>query len=158
MGGPKPTASPNDQPAKDLVWFCPLCYASEDGGSGGYPAAETHCLNCGASRSAIHIPRWAIKCIREQAAFVGTRYYPSDETREEAAELRTLRAMAPSNPGRTARKLAAHPGDPPNQWEVRQHQGGDRCTSIFVTATSAGEALAKAKTSLPYVPQADLDP
>lgn len=81
-----------------LLDFCPGCFATaEDSSGGGAPIPEgNYCTNCG-NVGLLNIPRWAVESIRAQASFVGKRYYPIDEDRDQAAELAFLRARMPDH-------------------------------------------------------------
>ena len=130
--------------ANEEICFCPRCFASEDGGSWGPGATASHCANCGAGGSALKLPRWAVQSIREQASWVGKRYYPNQEDKDLAAEIEALRALVPVMPGRSAE---------PNEdgsWSVVQKTKTSNIV-VYVEATSASEALRKAHTQLPYV-------
>ena len=84
----------------DIRDFCPRCFASDMSGSWDQTVVGNHCYNCGASPS-VRLPDWAVDCIREQASWVGKRYYPNDEDKEMAAELKELRSRMTEFPGRT---------------------------------------------------------
>lgn len=128
----------------EQINFCPCCFASSDGGSGGCNVMDGHCLNCGAGSSeAIKLPRWAIEEIRKNASWVGKRYYPSEEDKTHDNELKQLRSLLPNKlPGRTATKSGYG-------WHVVQllHNGN---VSTYVQADTEEEALEKAKTLLPF--------
>ena len=135
-----------DEERLKLRRFCPRCFADEKTGSWGHVVTGSHCTNCGSS-STVDIPEWAIDSLREQASWVGKRYYPNEEDRQARKELELLRSKMTEFPGRTA-VLAGH-----GQWHVKQVTGPSSYTSSFVTANSAAEALERAKTSLPYIEQ-----
>lgn len=129
-----------------LIPFCPGCLGSIDDSSWGELVAEGYCCNCG-NASTIMIPRWAVKSIREQASWVGKRYYPHKEDRERSAELEALRALAPDDPERTVKPVE----DPPGHFETKQptEKGS---LSTWVRAGSLDEAKLKAKVVLPFRP------
>jgi len=134
-----------DSPGLKLRRFCPRCFADEETGSWNHVVTGSHCTNCGSS-STIDIPGWAIDSIREQASWVGKRYYPNQEDYENRHELRLLRSKMTEFPGRTARPT--HGGD---GWVVEQRTGPNTLTSTLVSAASADEALGRVKAELPYV-------
>jgi hypothetical protein len=131
---------------KESILFCPRCFASGDDSSWGDPVVDGHCFNCGAGGSSISIPRWAVESIREQASWVGKRYYPHEEDRERAEETALLRAIAPDDP---RRKVTVDP-DNPRRYRVEQPTKRG-WTSTGVTASSLEEAREKAKLVLPYM-------
>lgn len=134
------------------IEFCPRCFASSEDGSWGCTVQGNYCENCSASGS-VTIPVWAIKSIREQASWVGKRFYPDREDEEASTELRALRCLAPECKGRTARPIE----DDLDRWWVTQEQGGGRSTSISVEASCESDALDKARPRLPYVPASALE-
>lgn len=129
-----------------LMRFCPRCFADEETGSWRHVVTGSHCTNCGSS-STIDIPAWAIGSIREQASWVGKRYYPIEEDRQARKELALLRSKMTEFPGRSVRFSEG------NGWVVEQRTGPRTITSVFITADNAEEALAAAKTMLPYTEQ-----
>lgn len=130
--------------------FCPRCFADNLGGSWGEGVLSGHCMNCGAS-PAITIPAWAVRSIREQASWVGKRYYPCDEDREISAELETLRAMLTDFPGRFAEST-----NEPGSFRVTQLLPGGGRVWMVVDATTINEALDRLKTKLRYVSREQL--
>lgn len=129
------------------LWFCPCCFASSENGSWNHTAYEGGCSNCGAGPS-IQLPPWAIDSIRQQASWVGKRYYPHAEDQEHSREVRALRSIVKEFPGRTACENVANPG-----WSVTQVMpDGSKCSMYFFNAKSEAEALALARLELPYVP------
>ncbi len=136
----------------EYVLFCVMCFADSVDGSWGHTVVETtsgsHCLNCGASGSGVAMPRWAVESVRKNASWVGCRYYPNQDDRERGAELVHLRALVPHFPGRTAAPIPDHP----DRWAVTQRLADSKTVSVAVTASSEDEALAAARTQLPYVP------
>lgn len=137
----------------ELTYFCSLCFASSEGGSWGVGTVENYCLNCGAAGGTIHVPIWAVKEIRRNASWVGSRYYPNDEDKETWTELRALRAFPKIFPGRSASRLKDE-DDGKQRWQVRQVISvGDngKSISVFVEAESAEQAIEAARYSLPYV-------
>ena len=139
---------------KDQLGFCPLCFASSEGGSWGVGVIGDHCLNCGAGGT-IEIPRWAVDSIRAQASWVGRRYYPGPEDVENAGELRNLRALPNAFPGRSAEQDKKEK----YRWWVKQElpsETGSKSVSMSVKATSAEDAIEASRYLLPYVPEEDL--
>ena len=125
-----------------------MCFASETGGSWNHVVipmpAGGYCTNCG-NGSTVPLPEWAIKSIREQASWVGKRYYPADEDREAQAERSALLALVTAFPGRAAEPDKLTPG----RWMVFQ-AGPKFTTSTSVEAASADEAMRK--SGLRYFP------
>ncbi len=137
--------------------FCVKCFASEKSSSWGGQVVEGHCLNCGAGGTTIQIPTWAVEEIRKNASWVGKRYYPATEDLENQRELKALRERMTEFPGRSARCVGALNETPEERalspmWEVKQSTGEDSECCVYVRAATEAEALAKAKTQLPYVP------
>jgi len=142
-------AAEDDEPGV----FCARCFASDRDSSWGDPAASDHCFNCGAGGCTVPIPRWAIKMIRENASWVGKRYYACPEDRELSAELRYLRSLAPPPPGRTVRR-ADYDGCNENDWVVKQEYPDGSSTTTTVRADCDEQARLAGQTALPYpVPQ-----
>lgn len=137
---------------KEPLDFCPVCFASSEGGSWGVGVIGDHCMNCGAGGT-VRIPRWAVDSIRAQASWVGRRYYPGPEDRERAAELKALRALPTSFPGRRAVKDK----NEQYRWWVTQDLPGNKNVSSSFKATSAEDAMEASRYSLPYVPAEDLE-
>jgi hypothetical protein len=127
--------------------FCTRCFASEDNSSWGGEVIQSRCFNCGAGGFVIEIPTWAIESIREQASWVGKRYYPSKEDLEAAQELKKLRATITSFNGRSAKQSSLDS----SQWIVTQQLPGNSTTFVVIAASSESDALEKAKTLLPFV-------
>ena len=75
--------------------FCPGCFATENDSSGGGALVPEYCMNCGGSP--ITVPRWAALSIRQQASWVGKRYYPNEEDEVRSAELKILRPLLPDH-------------------------------------------------------------
>jgi hypothetical protein len=137
---------------KEILGFCPGCFASTEGGSWGVGVIGDHCMNCGATGT-VQIPRWAVDSIRAQASWVGRRYYPGPEDQERAAELKALRALPPSFPGRRAEEDKHEK----YRWWVTQDLPGNKNVSSMFKATSAADAIEASRYSLPYVPAEDLE-
>lgn len=129
-----------------LISFCPSCLGSSDDSSWGELVTEGYCCNCG-NASTIMIPRWAVKSIREQASWVGKRYYPHEEDVKTRAELEALRALAPDDPERTV----TPDEDTPGRFDVRQPTERGHI-STGVRAGCLEEARLKAKLVLPFRP------
>lgn len=125
-------------------YFCPRCFADDEGGSWGEGVVGNGalCANCGAM-GAIAIPAWAVASIREQASWVGKRYYPHAEDREHSREVRYLRSIAPPAAGVTAEHME---GAKWNHWCVTSGT-----TSIMpIVAASEEAAIREGRLSLPY--------
>jgi len=127
-----------------LISFCPSCFGSSDDSSWGESVTDRYCYNCGNS-TVITIPRWAVKSIRQQASWVGKRYYPNEEDIERHKELEVLRALAPDNPERTVSKTYE-----PRSFKTQQPNDRGGTTSTWVKADSMDEARIKAKVVLPF--------
>jgi hypothetical protein len=132
----------------DHLDFCPGCFATDEDGSWGCTVIGDYCMNCGAGGT-VRIPRWAVKSIRRQASWVGKRYYPNDEDFERHAELKALRALPASFPGRTTEQDQQDP----NRFWVKQKLTDNKSVSISVVASSHHEAMEASRFSLPYVPE-----
>lgn len=131
----------------NVLFFCPPCFATEEEGSGGSTCDGVYCYNCG-SGGTVALPRWAIVSIREQASWVGKRFYPHDEDREAHDELAALRRRMTTFPGRTARP----PTDTKPKWRVEQKRGKST-VMVWVDADSEEEALEQTKDRLPWCPE-----
>lgn len=135
--------------AEKVIVFCPRCFASSDGGSWGDGCDEGHCFNCGASNSTVRLPRWAIESIRQQASWVGKRYYAHEEDHVIAAELLALRKLVRKFPGRTVERH-------PTGWWVKQEMPDGTQQMICVDrkrAKTAPRAFGQARLLLHYVPE-----
>ena len=138
---------------KTPALFCTRCFASDTDGSWDHvvldgAAESNYCTNCGGGNTSVKIPRWAVEDIRQNASWVGKRYYPHREDYEKAEELKLLRSKTLIFPGRSAEKLED------GKWRVTQvlpKGWGALNTSIYVDAYDEAEALRIAKTQLPYV-------
>jgi len=143
-------AAEDDEPGV----FCTRCFASDRDSSWGDPAASDHCFNCGAGGCTVPIPGWAIKFIRESASWVGKRYYPSQEDREQALELRYLRSLVPPPPGRTV-KRADYDVIHEHDWVVKQEYPDGSSITTTVRADCDEQARLAGQIALPYpVPKA----
>lgn len=129
----------------DIRDFCPRCFASDMSGSWDQTVVGNHCYNCGAGPS-VRLPDWAVDCIREQASWVGKRYYPNDEDKEMAAELKELRSRMTEFPGRTIEHIDI------GQFRVTQRLNERTTHVIVVRADTQEEAWEKSKTRLPFIP------
>jgi hypothetical protein len=127
--------------------FCPCCFADEASGSWHHVVVSGYCTNCG-NGSTVLLPRWAIDSIREQASWVGKRYYPHKEDAERHAERDALLALVTRFPGRTATPAEGMDAD---QWSVRQEMPGGLSVTTLVRAETAEEAMRKCR--LCYVPE-----
>lgn len=76
----------------DIVDFCPRCFADTRGGSWGHTANDWGCTNCG-SPSTVAVPAWVVDSVRENASWVGKRYYPCQEDKDDQRELEYLRSL-----------------------------------------------------------------
>jgi len=147
-------ASKEADPHHELLNFCARCFASDDGGSWGVGTIDGHCFNCGAGWTGeLKLPRWAVESIRAQASWVGRRYYPGPEDQERVAELKALRALPTSFPGRRAEEDKQEK----YRWWVTQDLPGNKNVSSMFKATSAADAIEASRYSLPYVPAEDLE-
>jgi hypothetical protein len=140
----------------ELLNFCARCFASDDGGSWGCGTIDGHCFNCGAGWTGeLKLPRWAIESIRSQASWVGRRYYPGPEDRENHEEIRRLRALPKTFPGRSAERDK----EDKYRWWVSQDlpsSTGSKRVTTSVKATSADDAIEASRYSLPYISEEDL--
>lgn len=99
------------------------------------------------------MPIWAIDSIRQNASWVGKRYYPSQEDREQALELRYLRSLAPPPSGRTV-KRADYDGSNEHDWVVKQEYPDGSSVTTMVKADFDEQAWLAGQIALPYpVPQ-----
>jgi len=144
------------------ILFCCLCFASEDNSSWGEPLIEGHCFNCGAGNSTFKLPRCAVESIREQASWVGKRYYPNKEDYEAAEERKRLLACVKKFPGRSIEPAMEldRDGNEVRQeyrWRVKQMTPGALWSSTSVTAKTKEEAWEKARLcSLTYYDEESL--
>lgn len=138
-----------------MVLFCCLCFANDsDGGSWGGGISPQHCFNCGAGGSVVSIPAFVSDEIRKNASWVGKRYYPCEEDLENHAELVALRNTITEFPGRTAEACTDRNGD--KYWRVQQNTGNGLYTSQTfprLEGETPADGLAKARTSMRYVPE-----
>jgi hypothetical protein len=138
-------------PHLDILSFCPCCFATDEDGSWNHTVENGYCMNCGAN-GAVQIPRYAVDSIRNQASWVGKRYYPNEEDREQHAELKRLRALPRAFPGRSARQ---DPFDKYSYYVTQQLPGGKSIASTF-KANSHEDAIEASRFSLPYVTEEEL--
>jgi hypothetical protein len=135
------------EPLHDTILdFCPRCFATDLDGSWEHTVVSGHCTNCG-SGGTVKLAKWAVDSIRQQASWVGKRYYPIKEDTEQAEELKLLRNSMTVFPGRTIEHTDL------NQFRVTQKTGKNSTIVTFVTAKDIDEAWEKSKSWLPYVPQ-----
>lgn len=132
-----------------VVGFCSMCFASTESGSWGCTVYGDHCSNCGTGGAVVSIPRWSVDAIRENASWVGKRYYSAEEDFDHREELEALRRLAPDDPRRVATETEN------GRFNVTQPLRGGGTISISTRAYSADEALAKLKADLPYIPPAN---
>lgn len=66
----------------DWELFCCQCFASESSGSWDHVVVGSFCANCCGNGTAFPLPKAAIESIRNQASWVGKRYYPHKEDAE----------------------------------------------------------------------------
>ena len=79
------TPEVSQHPRLRTMHFCVVCFASNEDGSWGcttVPEAN-FCGNCSSNDCLVAIPFWAVESIRQQASWVGKRYYPCDEDRSK---------------------------------------------------------------------------
>jgi len=145
------------QAHEQVVDFCSRCFACSQGGSWGEGVLNGHCYNCGAGGSTVLMPRWAVDSIREQASWVGKRYYPSQEDKELSRELRYLRSIAPAPEGRTVAR-SEYDGANPNDWVVTQKYPDGSWVTTTVRADHAGPALKAAEMILSHPVPEDFQP
>jgi len=143
---PEPESKLTPEEKKAVVHFCVRCLGSSDNSSWGAAVGPSYCMNCGAGGT-IDIPRWAVESIREQASWVGKRYYPHKEDLETREEIRLLRALAPDDPRRTVKQ---DENNPRRFYAEQPTKTGS--TGTTVVADSLEEAREKAKVALPYLP------
>lgn len=125
-----------------------MCFASEQDGSWGQTAIRdvNHCLNCGAGGSVIAIPPFAVKSIREQASWVGRRYYPNAEDTEATEERHDLLVFVESFYGRSAEPATTIAG----HWNVTQKTPTGSSISTLIKADSEADAIEKSRYRLRY--------
>ncbi len=142
-----------------IIDFCPMCFASTDDSSGGGEIVPNiYCMNCGGHP--IKAPRWAVQSIREQASWVGKRYYPNEEDTERQREIRYFRAHAPADPADEYKRLEADPDDRTQTvyLQLTRHyagQSGTRSTMMPLaddTEATLEAAKTKLRAALPYPP------
>jgi len=63
----------------DMELFCVQCFASESSGSWVHVVVGSFCTNCCGNGTTMPLPKAAIESIRQQASWVGKRYYPHAE-------------------------------------------------------------------------------
>jgi len=78
----------------DWELFCCQCFASESSGSWDHVVVGSFCTNCCGNGTAFPLPKTAIESIRNQASWVGKRYYPHKEDADMRAEVEALRKDA----------------------------------------------------------------
>ncbi len=125
--------------------FCVCCFASEKDASWGGEVFKGHCCNCGSSGSPIELEEWQIKSIREQASWVGKRYYPHKEDIEINRELKYARETLPIPLNRIVEPCKFCEGF--NVTQMTQ----DGNISTIIKASSAKEALEKSRSILPLI-------
>jgi 5'(3')-deoxyribonucleotidase len=143
--------------AEDTL-FCVLCFANDDDdGSWSGGLCSSHCFNCGAGGSVIQISKFASTEIRKNASWVGRRYYPNQEDKDNYAELTFLRSKMTEFPGRSAEEYTdSRTGE--LFWRILQELPGGPSgltTSMLfprIEGETPAEGIEKAKTALPYVP------
>lgn len=127
------------------TYFCPQCFASSADGSWGHVVIGEHCTNCG-NPNTIIVPEWSIKAIRQQASWVGKRYYPHEEDQEHIDERKRFLAMVESFPDRTAAYRETC-------WWVTQKlpNGGSISCMVDDAHDEASAIEASRYSSLPYM-------
>lgn len=137
------------------VPFCCKCFADERGGSWGEGTVQGHCYNCGSGGTTAWLPIWAVDMIRENASWVGRRYYPNDEDRANAEERRDLLDTIKEFPGRTVETQ-----DGPLGPVTIVQQALPNRTKTLITfrpeEASEKEAWEQARYALRYVPKEKL--
>jgi hypothetical protein len=134
--------------------FCPCCFATEETGSWDHVVTSGYCMNCG-NGSCVTLPPWAVDSIREQASWVGKRYYPHREDHERNRELRSLRKAIGRWPGRTVESLERI--DEPDRAWVHQELWSDseHATTSTICDRLPGESddelIKRTAASLPVV-------
>jgi hypothetical protein len=126
--------------------FCVRCFASESAGSMGGTISPTDkqgalCGNCGAINAAVPLSPKAIESIREQASWVGKRFYPHGEDIDARAERKRLLKQVMTYAGRTA-VLAPEHVHKDVTWFVSQRIGPNASVSVYVQADTAFTAMA----------------
>lgn len=76
----------------DLLWFCCACFATNEDGSWNHICDENYCYNC-AHGIPVQLKRYNVESIRQQASWVGKRYYPNSEDKNIAIQLREAREL-----------------------------------------------------------------
>ena len=132
------------------ILFCCCCFASEDSSSWGETLIEGHCFNCGAGGSTKKLPRYFVESIRQQASWVGKRYYPAKEDFENAEERKRLLSCVEKFPGRSVEPAETITRDgewipEPGRWTVKQLTPGNLYSTTTVTAETEAEAWEKAR-------------
>ena len=131
------------------VEFCVRCFASSESGSCGGSVVGDFCTNCCTSGT-VRLPEYMVKSIRDQASWVGKRFYPHEEDIENREERKRLLALVTVFHGRSAVKNVD------GTWRVTQLLPGGRRVETFVSALNAEHALRQA-SSLPYFSKAALE-
>jgi len=131
---------------EDLIWFCVRCFASSESGSWGGACDGDFCSNCCGSET-FQLPKWAVESIRQQASWIGKRYYPHKEDVEQHEELRALRALVGPNPHDEARRYVWS-----GEWSVtrKYKDGQERTVCGLGKAKTEQEARERANLLLPY--------
>ncbi len=112
---------------------------------------DNHCFNCGAHESTVEIPRWAVESIRQQASWVGKRYYPHDEDKDIRRELETLRKRATGRAGLSVKRT-----ENGKYWEVTQKKPGGLSVTVIIESDSEDYAMGRGVVLLPYYSEEDL--
>lgn len=115
--------------------FCVSCFADDISGSWGHTTVQDRCFNCGANGGIVSLPEFAVKSIRDQASWIGKRYYPNPEDLEKTAEYRRLMQLVTVFPGRSAVWVKLEDGR--ECWEVMQKTP----TGLVTTFVSADDRL-----------------
>jgi len=134
--------------------FCTLCFTTDTDGSHNHVVFGDFCTNCSANGAVVELPEWAIKNIREQASWVGKRFYPCAEDREQLEERTDLLALVEQFPGRTAKLVTV---DDRDTWEVQQRLANGHTVSTWVPGAATGQQAMRQARSLRFMPQWRLD-
>lgn len=129
------------------ILFCPQCFASEEDGSMGGSVFPTYCTNCGTGwgDGAPKLKRYMVDSIRQQASWIGCRFYPGEEDRERHKERERLLSLVTNFPGRSVK-----PSKEEGYFEVMQKMDRNRTMSVFIKADSPEAAAKLARGSLPF--------
>jgi hypothetical protein len=114
------------QKPADTIQFCERCFATMDWGI-------AHCFNCGAGGTGVVMLKRQAESIRESASWVGRRFYPNEEDRENWAEVKALRRAIGTYPGRSAEWVPGNDGAR-GYWRLSQSLDNGRVVMTMVQA------------------------